>query len=115
MHKSYKCLQCKNEFQIDEEKKKSKVKFIEGVLVDYDTGEPIDNSISCSICKSKDIVQLIEGVPSANFPVGDLDFYISKKRMQDGLYNDMSSRSKKISKELKEEMSYNNTDKVKNG
>jgi len=108
MIKKYKCSECKNIFENDLGISAKRYKYVEGQVVDYYTNKPLDKVI-CPECNKENVVEILDGVPSLNFPLSDLDFSISKKRMQDGLYNDMSHKSKEKSKELKEEMQHHNS------
>jgi hypothetical protein len=112
MINKYQCKKCGNTVHIDKKPESRKRKIKNGILVDFYTEKPIvEESILCSMCSSLMEVS-IDGVPSANFPLSDLDFSVSKKRMSEGLYNDMSSKTKKKAKELKQEMNYHNSSHV---
>lgn len=108
MLKKFKCISCGLIEDVVTESMgiKIRVKVKNGVLVDYFTEKPIvDKQGICTKCGGSTSI-VIDGVPHTNFPIDDLDFSISKKRMAEGLYCDMSSKQKKKSKELKEEMNH---------
>ena len=108
MIKKYKCTECDNVFTITHKKTHSRIKYKNGVLVDFYTEEPVvEDKEVCNKCGS-DVINLLDGLPATKFPLDDLDFSLSQKRMVNGLYDDMSYKSRNKSKELKEEMEYNN-------
>lgn len=107
MLKKFKCTKCSESFEKEFPPSHNKIKVVKGKVVDFHTGEPIPEDINpdCS-CGGKTI-QILNGIPAARFQVADLDFAINRKRMTEGLYNDMSHKSATKAKELKEEMQHN--------
>ena len=111
MIKKYKCNKCEEVFNKEFEKENKKISYKKGKLYDFNTGkELIEPEVICPKCKGNEVTQMLNGMPTASYPIDDLTFSVSKKRMADGLYHDQSHKTTEKAKELKDTMQYKKKD-----
>lgn len=95
----YKCSECKKEIELECE---SKTYSIKDLLNEKD--------LTCSFCGGK-LNKNCDGI-SFKVPVYDLSYAKSYKRFKNGLHYDTTVKDKEKTRELNEEMRYNNNQEI---
>lgn len=87
--------------------------FKNGKWYDYNTKiEIVKEIIVCPLCASEAESVCLETAPMTKFPIHDLTYSSSKKRIIDGLYHDASSVTKKRANALRDEMTQSSTKRL---